>query len=205
MQKAIIEIEKSYLLKYRRLLRANAARIDSRRDFALCTMRCAFISIAYIGGSGPIPLGLLLKMWEDGMGSGQCPDCGSRTLYVCAGGSPLSGSHSVFGICDPCNKTLRWHWPPLFIENCMPIARRTRAYLDSFEPPLEDPASAQDGITLRDVIRALITISPELAPADCSDLESAAPLAPASDVVGGMVLRGRNFSVGSAATKQTGE
>jgi hypothetical protein len=70
---------------------------------ALITER-AFISVAYVGLCGYLPLGLLLDYWRRGKFTDTCGECGETVLLYGAGGSPLSGSGSMWGSCGRCGK-----------------------------------------------------------------------------------------------------
>ncbi len=61
----------------------------------------AGLSLAYTGGGG-ITLGMLFKLWEQGLWSTKCPKCGGTVRLFYAGGSPLSGTNSCSGRCLCC-------------------------------------------------------------------------------------------------------
>ncbi len=62
------------------------------------------VGLAYMGGYDP-PLGALLELWAAGEFISVCDDCGGRLYLVQAGGSPLSGSNKVLGVCSWCKKS----------------------------------------------------------------------------------------------------
>jgi hypothetical protein len=70
---------------------------------ALITER-AFVSVAYVGPCGYLPLGLLLDYWQQGKFTDVCGECGETVFLYGAGGSPLSGSGSMWGACGQCGK-----------------------------------------------------------------------------------------------------
>ncbi len=55
-------------------------------------------------GSKYIPLGVLIKLWQEDKWLDECPSCGGNTYVFCAGGSPLSGSHYTHAVCTACNE-----------------------------------------------------------------------------------------------------
>ncbi|MFH1021765.1 MAG: hypothetical protein V1809_00075 [Planctomycetota bacterium] len=73
-----------------------------RPDYFYCTFGSAWLSIAFVGPGGPIPLGGLLLLWQWGRLIEKCPSCGGRIHITGAGGSPLSGSHNCHGVCAGC-------------------------------------------------------------------------------------------------------
>lgn len=66
-----------------------------------------YVGAAYFGMvKGELVLGEILKLWKDGDWVGKCHNCGNETAYIfAAGGSPLSGSGSGWGVCSNCKKT----------------------------------------------------------------------------------------------------
>lgn len=200
------QIETKLFCKYLPLIRGNAAAIQARRQWALCHLHGAFISIAYVSGGGFIPLGLLLQLWERGVESITCPQCGGRTLFRALGGSPLSGSHKLAGICEDCreiviDQTRRGE----FIHRAFPIAEELAAYLESAGAAAIPPAEAETRaatVPLKLVLRELVQLTPELAPEDTSDLyESAESIATSGEVAGGFRVRGRRMGLGLADGK----
>jgi len=61
------------------------------------------LSCAYIGG-GPLCLGILLELWDNGNWTVACSECGGVCRIVYWGGSPLSGTNKWSGFCILCNK-----------------------------------------------------------------------------------------------------
>ena len=56
-------------------------------------------------GSQHVPLGVLLKLWQDDKWTGECPDCGRKAYVYAAGGSLLSGRHYCHAMCPVCRNT----------------------------------------------------------------------------------------------------
>jgi len=60
-----------------------------------------------ITGSTKLFLGDLLTLWQDEPWHTTCPKCNSQSLFIFgAGGSPLSGSGSAWGVCKKCRKSV---------------------------------------------------------------------------------------------------
>ncbi|MFH1024615.1 MAG: hypothetical protein V1809_14635 [Planctomycetota bacterium] len=85
-----------------RLILSRQEEILARSDYFYCTFGSAWLSIAYIGPGGTIPLGALLLLWRWGQLIEKCPSCGGKVYIAVAGGSPLSGSHNCHGVCAGC-------------------------------------------------------------------------------------------------------
>ena len=84
------------------LERSDEIRADEELSNALVS-ECAFFSVAYLGlSNGYLPIGLLLALWEEGSFTGVCDECGGVVNLLGAGGSPLSGSGSMWGLCGSC-------------------------------------------------------------------------------------------------------
>ena len=75
---------------------------DRRLANALIS-ECAFLSMAYAGG-GYLPLGTLLCFWQQDRFTDTCEECEGKVYLYGAGGSPLSGSGSMWGRCAQCHK-----------------------------------------------------------------------------------------------------
>ena len=61
----------------------------------------AGLSLAYIGG-GPLSLGMLFRLWSEGLWAAPCPECGGKAFIYFAGGSPLSGMNRWTAHCMGC-------------------------------------------------------------------------------------------------------
>jgi len=60
-----------------------------------------------ITGSTQLFLGDLLTLWQDEPWHTTCPKCNSQSLFIFgAGGSPLSGSGSAWGVCRECREDI---------------------------------------------------------------------------------------------------
>ncbi len=60
-----------------------------------------------ITGSTKLFLGDLLTLWQDEPWHTTCPKCNSQSLFIFgAGGSPLSGSGSAWGVCKKCRENI---------------------------------------------------------------------------------------------------
>lgn len=94
------------LMEHLPLVLANAERILSKKEYFFCVdTSLAFLSIAY-GTGGPIPLGVLVQLWQAGELIKQCPECDGKLYVLGCGGSPLSGTHSWWGFCPECKKRI---------------------------------------------------------------------------------------------------
>ncbi len=82
----------------------NAEIILSTPEFFYCQPEMAHLGVCWIGG-GPIPLGVLVKLWKDGKLILTCPHCNGSLYVFQAGGSPLSGRNSCRGCCIACNES----------------------------------------------------------------------------------------------------
>lgn len=103
-----------------KLILAHSAEILRNERYFYCYFGTAFLSVPYIWPDGPIPLGVLITLWQRGEFVDKCRECGGRVYMIGLGGSPLSGSHSWWGRCAECGrhqdgsrKTFREIWEPL--------------------------------------------------------------------------------------------
>ena len=64
-------------------------------------MNTAFISAFPVGG-GPVPLGVLILLWQKNEFLDKCNKCGGIVNLLGWGGSVLSGTHERWGICRQC-------------------------------------------------------------------------------------------------------
>lgn len=88
-----------------RLILANSDTILNRPAHFFCKLRTAFMSSPWVfGGGGPIPLGVLLLLWNAGEMIFECPNCGGRACAVGVSGSVLSGCGGFWGPCLDCNQ-----------------------------------------------------------------------------------------------------
>jgi len=81
--------------------------LDNPELYYIPVDKAFYVSIAYIGGI-QLFLGDLLTLWQDERWHTNCPKCNSQSLFICgAGGSPLSGSGSAWGVCKKCRENIR--------------------------------------------------------------------------------------------------
>jgi hypothetical protein len=60
------------------LVLRNPDRILKTPRFLFCQLQSAYSWTLWFGPSGPIPLGVLALLWEDGKMIYACPECGGR-------------------------------------------------------------------------------------------------------------------------------
>ncbi len=87
------------------LILANSEHILKRPEYFHIRHEWSLIGGIYTG-SKYIPLGVLIKLWQDNKWLDECPLCGGKTYVFCAGGSPLSGSHYTHAVCTACNEVV---------------------------------------------------------------------------------------------------
>jgi hypothetical protein len=80
------------------LILRNLDRILRTPRFFFCQLQSAHSWTFWFGPSGPIPLGVLVLLWEDGKMIHGCPECG--------GGSFSGGD--IWGLCADCGYTVVW-------------------------------------------------------------------------------------------------
>jgi|PersoiStandDraft_1058852.scaffolds.fasta_scaffold07766_1 hypothetical protein len=80
---------------------ANADLILEKPEYFYCQPVDAYLSSPYFGG-GPIPLGVLIHLWEDGVMLDDCPGCGGRLYAV--GGCWMFSYYSLLGVCRDCGE-----------------------------------------------------------------------------------------------------
>jgi len=69
--------------------------------FFFCQLQSAYSWTFWFGPSGPIPLGVLILLWENGEMIYDCPKCGGRLHAVGVGGSFNGGA--FWGLCADCS------------------------------------------------------------------------------------------------------
>jgi len=87
-----------------KLILDNANKILDIQKYFYCYPKPAYLSVAYIGADGQIPLGGLILKWKELLLIEECPDCKGKLYMINGGGSPLSGRNSCTGICIDCRK-----------------------------------------------------------------------------------------------------
>jgi hypothetical protein len=85
------------------LILANSELVLKTPEYFQIRHEWSLVGGAYVG-SKYIPLGVLIKLWQNDQWLGECPECGSKTYIYCAGGSPLSGSHYTNAVCTTCKE-----------------------------------------------------------------------------------------------------
>ena len=106
----------------------NFETILENEQYFYCQIGTAFLSMPYIGPDGPIPLGVLVLLWQKGDLIKQCPRCGGSAYILGAGGSPLSGTHGWWGICRTCGETKRRRGEGSFGAIWKPITEMLQQY-----------------------------------------------------------------------------
>jgi hypothetical protein len=99
------EVEDQLIREKLPLIISNSGRILSTPRYFFCQPLSAFLSCPYVfGGGETIPLGVLVLLWRAGKMKFDCPACGALAYGFGVGGSVLSGSGSVRGICIGCRQ-----------------------------------------------------------------------------------------------------
>lgn len=106
--------------------------------FFFCQLQSAYTWALWVGPTGPIPLGVLVLLWENGTMIYGCPDCSSRVYALGVGGSLTRGE--VWGLCAGCSSNgdfipKSWHDGILWSQGFFPIARLLPFYQN--EPIIE--------------------------------------------------------------------
>ena len=101
------EVEEALLCEYLPLILANSERILETPRYFFCQISAAWLSSIWVYGGGPIPLGVLLLLWDAGEMRFECPSCGSSLYAIGVAGSILSGSGSAWGVCAGCRTAQR--------------------------------------------------------------------------------------------------
>ena len=97
------EEEIKVLCQHFEVILKNFKKILENEQYFFCQIGAAFLSIPFIRPDGPIPLGVLVLLWQKRKLIKKCPDCGGKVYVFGAGGSPFSGTHSWWGICRRCS------------------------------------------------------------------------------------------------------
>jgi hypothetical protein len=82
------------------LILRNLDRILRTPRFFFCQLQSAYSWTFWFGPSGPIPLGVLVSLWENGKMIYGFPQCGGRLYAIGVGGS--FGGGDVWGLCADC-------------------------------------------------------------------------------------------------------
>ena len=102
--KEVYEKDLNLLCENLKLILDNANKILDIQKYFYCYPKPAYLSVAYIGADGQIPLGGLILKWKELLLIEECPDCKGKLYMINGGGSPLSGRNSCTGICIGCQK-----------------------------------------------------------------------------------------------------
>jgi hypothetical protein len=106
------------------LILRNLDRILRTPRFFFCQLQSAYSWTFWFGPSGPIPLGVLVLLWENGKMIHGCTECGGRLYAVGVGGSFSRGD--VWGLCVDCGyngKFMSRSWHPAFfaVSRLLPL------------------------------------------------------------------------------------
>lgn len=101
------EIEDELLREYLPIVLTSSEQILATPRYFYCQLANAYLSSPYVFGGGPIPLGVLLLLWDAGAMRFECPSCGGSLHAIGVAGSILSGSGSAWGICTGCRTAQR--------------------------------------------------------------------------------------------------
>jgi len=114
----------------------NAQMILSHDPHFYCLIPGAYILASLIPESGPIPIGVLIRLWERWKWMAPCRNCNEWVYIIGAAGNPLSGTHSWWGICSGCRGDINQQGPAFirgearsFIQDlCVPVCDLLRIY-----------------------------------------------------------------------------
>lgn len=98
------EIEDELLREHFAVILENLDRILETPRYFFCQLRSAWFSCLWVYGGGPIPLGVLALLWNEGKMVYDCPSCGFRLHAVGLSGSALTGVRSAWGFCAGCSQ-----------------------------------------------------------------------------------------------------
>jgi hypothetical protein len=96
------EIEQELLREYLPVILTNSERILETPRYFYCQLGVAWLSSMWLYAGGPIPLGVLILLWDSGEMLFECPSCSGTLHAVGLCGSLLSGSGSAWGVCRRC-------------------------------------------------------------------------------------------------------
>lgn len=98
-----------------------------------CQLQSAYTWAFWIGPSGPVPLGVLALLWQQGKMIFDCPECGGRFYALGVGGS--FSSSEVWGLCADCNYDGKFSCFPGWLQNYSEVAKLLPFYKN--EPVIE--------------------------------------------------------------------
>ncbi len=96
------EIEDELFRQYFPLIRSSSETILETPRYFFCQLKSAWFSSLWIYGGGPIPLGVLVFLWDQCKMVYDCLSCDGSIYAVGIRGSILSGSGYVWGLCERC-------------------------------------------------------------------------------------------------------
>jgi hypothetical protein len=114
------------------LILRNLDRILRTPRFFFCQLQSAYSWTLWFGPSGPIPLGVLVLLWEDGKMIHGCMECGGRFHAIGVGGSFSGGN--VWGLCADCGLNGKLSYKG-WLEGFLAVARLLPLYKN--EPIIE--------------------------------------------------------------------
>jgi hypothetical protein len=105
------EIEDELVREHFAVILENLDRILDTPRYFFCQLRSAWFSCLWVYGGGPIPLGVLALLWNEGKMLYGCPSCGFRLHAVGLTGSILTGVRSAWGFCAGCGQKQTLGYP----------------------------------------------------------------------------------------------
>ena len=157
---ALIEEQKQDLLRLLGdrigLILNNAQVILTNEQYFYCLLPSAYLSVMFLPESGPIPLGVLIRLWERRVWMDRCPHCNEWVYIIGAAGNPLSQSHSWWGLCPDCKGDVNQQGPSL-------IHGTTQDFLQDICDPARELLKVYDNrpITLKRNVKHCSADSPE--------------------------------------------
>ena len=122
-------VENDLLRQHLSVILANADQVLDTPRYFFCQPTMAFMSSLWLfGGGGPIALGVLIVLWEEGRLPYDCPSCGFRFHAVGLSGSAFQEVGTVWGFCCGCGQSQRVRFAPchadmMAIGNSLRICR----------------------------------------------------------------------------------
>ncbi len=136
------EFEDELLREYLPVILVNSERILDTPQLFYCQLADAWLSSMWLYGGGPIPLGVLLLLWDAGEMRFECPSCRGPLCAVGVSGSILSGCGSAWGVCAGCRQSRR-HRGSISrairaVGNLLPPQYRNESVIERGKRPLFD-------------------------------------------------------------------
>lgn len=142
------------------LLLENQEVILSHPHFRRVKTPAAGLSLAYISGSGMLPLCVLFSLWRRREFIGVCPLCSGQAYLFFLAGSILSGNNFWWGICGDCGKASESKFVPgprYFFDYVTPVFEERSRWQDESEPG--DPICLESGFSLASGPEMLISLN----------------------------------------------